>query len=47
MPESLKEQRKCEKESHVIYMGIDCREYKENSQFLLCDNALYHNGVVI
>ena len=49
MPESLEEaeKRKCEKESHIIYIGIYCREYKEMGSFLLCDNAHCHNGMVL
>lgn len=48
MPKSLKEveKRKCE-ESHIIFMRIDFREYKEMDCFPSCDNAYCHSGMVI
>lgn len=49
MPKSLEEVEKIkyEKESHIIFMGIYYREYKEMDSFLLCDSAHCHNGIVI
>lgn len=49
MPKSLKKQRKenVKRKFTSFTWGYTAESIKKITSFLLCDNVLYHNGVVL